>query len=564
MPDHQHPTGLPDWDNLKVIHRNTLPPRSNFYLYSTEADALTYDTSKALCQKLSGNWKFHSSPSPFLGPSNFWQPCFDSASWASITVPGHWQLQGLGGPPIYTNLPYPFPVDPPHVPYDDNETGRYLTSFRINDRLQGSSQQYRLRFEGVDSAFKLWVNGIEVGYSQGARNPSEFDISPYIRSGGDENLLAVEVYARCDGTYIEDQDQWWLSGIFRDVYLHACPKVHPVDVSVQTEPNGPFEHDDWTLHVDIALNADTTIKTQLLENDGTVVASTQNMCLTTSPRLKLLVPRPLLWTAETPNLYQLVLTSDSFSLALRVGFRKVEVKEGIFQVNGKPVKFRGVNRHEHHPRSGRTVPYDFLKKDLCMMKEAGINAIRTSHYPNDPRLYDLADELGLWIIDEADLECHGFDRIGATDPATFTTDNPAWKDAYLDRAAQLVSRDRNHPSVVIWSLGNEAWFGQNIVAMYNLVMEMDPTRPVHYEQDREAETVDMLSIMYPTLPEVLAKASEKGFSKPYLLCEFAYAGGNGVACIDDYYDIFYEYPRCMGGFLWQWANNVCIGEVLNC
>ena len=543
---------LPDWDNLDIIHRNVLPPRSDFYLYGNETDALTRNVSKAKAQLLSGTWKFSFSANPFLGHLDFWNSGFNAESWATIKVPGHWQCQGLGGRPHYTNIPYPFPVDPPHIPHEDNETGRYLTSFHVGEAF-GRDQQLRLRFEGVDSAFKVWLNGTEIGYSQGARNPSEFDVTPYIHVGA-ENQLAVEVYQRCDGTYIEDQDQWWLSGIFRDVYLHAFPRIHPNDVSIQTVLDD--QNQDAQLLIDINLNEDADIVAKLFDDSGALVTQGSKLIRATGDKLELQVVSPLKWTAETPNLYALTLSSTEFSLAFQVGFRKIELKKGVLHVNGNPVKFRGVNRHEHHPDSGRAVPYEYLKRDLLLMKQAGINAIRTSHYPNDPRLYDLTDELGFWVIDEADLECHGFERIGESNPERFTTDNPKWREAYLDRAQQLVHRDRNHASIVIWSLGNEAFYGQNHKAMYNWIKATDPTRLIHNEQDRKAETADMISVMYPDLSDVLQRATEENWKKPYLLCEFAYAGGNGPACVDEYFDIFYKYPRCMGGFIWQWANHV--------
>ncbi|KAF2643555.1 family 2 glycosyl hydrolase [Massarina eburnea CBS 473.64] len=535
-----HPKDLPDWDNLSVIHRNALHPRSSFYLYPDATSALSFNTRKASCKLLSGIWKFNFATSPFLGPLEFYESGFNASKWAPILVPGHWQTQGLGGRPHYTNVPYPFPVDPPHIPYDDNETGRYLTTFHIDDDF-AKDKQLRLRFEGVDSAFKLWVNGIEVGYSQGSRNPSEFDVTSHIRAGQD-NVLAVEVYARCDGTYLEDQDQWWLSGIFRDVYIHAFPKVHPKDVSIQTVLDEKYQ--DATLEIDLSLSGDADIAFELHDKDGHIVAKTSKSIVNGENKVALPVSNPRKWTAETPYLYKLTISSQDFALALRVGFRSIEIIDGAFCVNGSPVKFRGVNRHEHHPETGRTVPNSFLKRDLLMIKEAGINAIRTSHYPNDPRFYDLADQLGFWVIDEADLECHGFKRIGEDRPERFTSDNAEWEGAYLDRARQLVYRDRNHASVVIWSLGNEAWYGKNHKAMYHWIKSVDSTRPIHYEQDANAETADMISVMYPGIDDVIKMATEENYKKPYVL-----------SCVDEYLDIFYKYPRCMGGFLWEWSNH---------
>lgn len=545
------PAATPDWCNLAVIHRNTLPPRSTFYLYDSEANALTRDISKSKSQRLSGKkWKFHFSTTPFKGPATFHEPSFDSSQWDQVDVPGMWQCQGYGKGPQYTNIQYPFPVDPPHVPLDDNECGRYLTSFRVGGDLAGHQQ--RLRFEGVDSSFTVWVNGHNVGYSQGSRNPSEFDVTEHIKYGT-ENHLAVEVYERCNGSWIEDQDQLWLSGIFRDVYLHSFPKVHPEDFHVQTLLDDDYK--DAELKVSVKVSAASSVALKLLDAGGKPVAeATQKF----DPEGAFSIPvsDPRKWTAETPYLYTLVLTFDgATSLAQRVGFRRVEFIKGAFCVNGNPVKFRGANRHEHHPEHGRAVPYEFMKQDLLLMKQFNINGIRASHYINDHRMYDLADELGLWIIDEADLECHGFDEIGC-DPASFTSDNPDWEEAYVDRARQMVVRDKNHASIVIWSLGNEAFYGRNHKAMYEYIKSADAGRPVHYEQDFPAISADMHSRMYPSVDEITKIAEEKDWAKPLVLCEYIHAMGNGPGGIKEYIEAFYKYPRLMGGFVWEWANHV--------
>ncbi|PKS11322.1 hypothetical protein jhhlp_003084 [Lomentospora prolificans] len=543
------PDSPPDWCNLKVLHRNTLNPRSSFFLYDSEADALTRDTGKSKAQLLSGKWKFHHSPSPFYGPQRFYEPDFESSEWDKVDVPGMWQCQGYGKGPQYTNIDYPFPVDPPHIPFDDNECGRYLTTFRIDKSL--SDHQQRLRFEGVDSSFTVWVNGHDVGYSQGSRNPSEFDISKFVKYDED-NILAVEVYQRCDGTYIEDQDQIWLSGIFRDVYLHSFPKVHPEDFQVHTILDDNYKHAQ--LKVDIILSDTAEVALKLLDANGKEVAEATKK-FDPKGHFKVDVKNPHKWTAETPYLYTLILTfAGSTTVAQKVGFRSVDFIKGVFTVNGNPVKFRGVNRHEHHPEHGRAVPYEWLKRDLLIMKNHNINGIRTSHYINDTRLYDLADELGLWVIDEADLECHGFGVVGA-DAAKFTSDNPDWTEAYVDRARQMVQRDKNHPCIVIWSLGNEAFYGRNHKAMYEYIKTVDTSRPVHYEQDFDAHSADIQSRMYASVDQISRMAEEKDWKKPLVLCEYVHAMGNGPGAIKEYIDAFYKYPRLMGGFVWEWANH---------
>nr|XP_036589866.1 glycosyl hydrolase family 2 [Colletotrichum truncatum]KAF6801871.1 glycosyl hydrolase family 2 [Colletotrichum truncatum] len=547
-PTHVHPKNVPDWSNLKVLHRNTLPPRSYFFLYNNEKDALTRDTTKSKSLLLSGKWKFHLTHSPFAGPRDFYERDFDTSKWDDIVVPGMWQCQGYGRGPQYTNLNFPWPVDPPNIPYDDNECGRHVTKFHVGKDF--AEHQLRLRFEGVDSAFTVWVNGKDVGYSQGARNPSEFDVTDFIEIDA-ENTLAVEVYQRCDGTYLEDQDQWWLSGIFRDVYLHAFPKFHPEDYHVHTILDDDYK--DATFRVDITMNRGAYVDMKLLDADGNIVAKGMDI-FDRSNRFEFRIKNPHKWTAETPYLYTLVLNFQRCSLVQRVGFRRTELIKGVFCINGEPVKFRGVNRHEHNPDSGRAVPYEFLKRDLLIMKHFNINGIRTSHYINDPRLYDLADELGIWILDEADLECHGLGVVGV-EGHKLATDNPEWREAYEDRARQMVQRDKNHASVVLWSLGNESFYGSNHQHMYDVIKSLDTSRLVHYEGDWNAQTADIYSRMYTSVDEIVSMSGEKDWRKPLVMCEYIHAMGNGPGGIKEYIDAFYEHPRLMGGFVWEWANH---------
>ncbi|KAG6009727.1 hypothetical protein E4U21_001475 [Claviceps maximensis] len=549
-----NPSALPDWSNVHVIHRNTLPARSHFFLYDHEQDALKRDVAKARAQCLSGKWTFHLSKSPFAGPRNFYKPGFDASDFGHIHVPGMWQLQGYGRGPHYTNIMYPWPVDPPNVSYQENECGRYMTYFSVDKSFE--HQQLRLRFEGVDSSFTVWMNGIEVGYSQGSRNPSEFDVTKSIHFGK-ENKLAVEVYQRCDGSYIEDQDQWWLSGIFRDVYLHAFPKVHPVDFHVKTDLDEKFEN--AILQVNVHVSGSRSVELKLLDHKRQEVVSNKTLEILESGEFKLEIKNPHKWTAETPYLYHLVLNflgHDQCSIVQRVGFRKTGLIDGVFCVNGSPVKLRGVNRHEHHPDHGRAVPYDFMRRDLLLMKTHNINAIRTSHQINDPRLYDVADELGLWVLDEADLECHGFAAVGAADGASYTSDNPLWKEQYVDRARQMVARDKNHACVIMWSLGNESFYGQNHQAMYDAIKLMDDSRLIHYEGDGNAQTVDIFSRMYSDLAFIEKFAKERDWKKPLVLCEFLHSMGNSEGNAKEYIELFYKHPRLMGGFVWEWANHL--------
>lgn len=559
-----HPKTRPDWNNLEVIHRNTLAPRSHFHVYDSESAALSASVGASRAQLLSGSWGFDLASSPFGGPKNFWKSHFDHSEWPLIKVPGSWQLQGFGKGPQYTNVNYPFPVNPPNVPFDDNECGRYVNKFEVLPGVQ-DGKQFRLRFEGVDAAFTLWLNGREVGYSQGSRNPSEFDVTKFLNLDGKTNTLCVEVYQRCDGSYIEDQDQWWLSGIFRDVWLHSFPETHFEDFQIQTLLDDEYRGARLKVKTTVS-HSHKHVHLKLVSAEGQVIAETsEGQAGATSDNSNVSeqdfdIRNPHKWTAETPYLYTLLLEVDGLFTSHKVGFRRAELIDGVFCVNGAPIKIRGVNRHEHHPESGRTVPYEFLRRDLQTMKLFSINAIRTSHYPNDQRFYDLANEFGFWVIDEADLECHGFENTGGP-PASYTSDNPEWCEAYVDRARQLVARDKNHPCIIMWSLGNEAFYGKNHQTMYDEIRRMDPTRLIHYEQDYDAQTADVFSRMYTSVDGMITFGEEEGWKKPFVMCEFGHAMGNGPGGLKEYIDAFYKYPRLMGGFIWEWANHVSLCKI---
>jgi len=402
----------------------------------------------------------------------------------------------------------------------------------------------------------------------------------------DENELFVRVYQWSDGSYIEDQDQWWLSGVFRDVYLLAFPRSRIEDFKVMAGLDSEYRDGQFSVIVKFALQDDIEIQAQISRR-GEVITATKRQIRSNGieTKISLNISTPDKWTAETPNLYDLELKLQCGgdvmqTIRQRIGFRKIELKNGLITVNGVPLLFRGVNRHDHHPLHGRAVPYEFMRNDLLLMKQHNVNALRTSHYPNHPLLYDLCDELGLWVIDEADLECHGFDaavvqslnipastsyeerqKIVSKSAADFTSDNPAWKTAYVDRMEQLVQRGKNHASVIIWSLGNEAFYGRNHKAMYEYAKKADPTRLVHYEGDREAKSADMYSYMYPSVDALVQLAKTEGvkpdgtYDKPIVLCEYAHAMGNGPGWLAEYIDAFRTHERLQGGFIWEWANH---------
>lgn len=516
---------------------------------------------------LNGKWDFSYAASPLRAPVP--GDGLDSFK-TQLTVPGHWQLQGFGNP-HYTNVVYPFNTNPPHPP-SENPTGTYKRYFYVPDNWD-KDLELRLRFEGVDNSYHVFVNSHLVGYNEGSRNAAEFDISDYVKKGPNE--IWVRVYQWSSSSYIEDQDQWWLSGIYRDVYLLGFDRRGYIeDFKIDTDFDDSFTNSQLRISLNIKYTGNAKLNVKL-EKDK-VIFDKQFDLKSFNFLQSFEIKNPLKWTAESPNLYKLTLqvsVDNIITSEVRqdVGFRKVEIKDGILKVNGKRILIKGVNRHDHHPKYGRAVPLDFIKRDLEIMKQHNINAIRTSHYPNHPYFYELANKLGFWILDEADLECHGFFEavrkpLDASDDVEygngkrelfqeaklFTSDNPDWEIAYVDRARQLVKRDINQPSVIIWSLGNEAFFGRNHVSMVKEIRENDPSRPIHYEGDLDAEATDFYSRMYSLLETVKTFIDK---DKPFILCEYAHAMGNSPGLLRQYQDLFYSHERLQGGFIWEWANH---------
>ncbi|KAK6460352.1 glycosyl hydrolases family 2, TIM barrel domain-containing protein [Scheffersomyces coipomensis] len=498
---------------------------------------------------------------------------------SSIAVPGHWQLSGFGKP-HYTNVQYPFPVDPPHPP-SQNPVGTYRRYFTVPVNWNSEDFEYRIRFEGVDNSYHVFLNGKLLGYNEGSRNAAEFDISKLI-SRQSPNELIVRVYQWSSSSYIEDQDQWWLSGIFRDVYLLGFNKSGYIK-NFQINTDLDNEYRDSNLEINLSLNKPSKFQINLFDNESELIIQ-EEYDGDINNQITIPVPDPTKWTAETPDLYKLVIDiiyKDKVvsSVTQEVGFRKVEMKDGLIQVNGRPILLRGVNRHDHHPKYGRAVPLDFILRDLLIMKRHNINAIRTSHYPNHPKFYELTNRLGFWVLDEADLECHGFyqalsapldleDNVEYDEPklklfkeaGKFTSDNKDWEVAYVDRANQLVNRDFNQPSVIIWSLGNESFLGCNHAKMAERIRSVDfQKRPIHYEGDLDAVIADMYSRMYTGIKSTENYANQK--EKPLILCEYGHAMGNGPGLLKQYQELFYKHDNLQGGFIWEWANHGL--EVIN-
>jgi beta-galactosidase/beta-glucuronidase len=561
-------THLNDWENPRLLHKNCEPNRTYFIPYPDETEALTYQRQRSpKFRLLNGIWKFHYSRSPAEAPLDFQEEGFDACEWDNIEVPSNWQFKGYGQP-HYTNVIYPFPVDPPRVP-TENPTGCYRREFYISDDWK--DEQVFLRFEGVDSAFHVWVNGREVGYSQVSRMPSEFDITPYIHGG--RNILAVRVYQWSDGSYLEDQDMWWLSGIFRDVYLLARPRVRIKDFFIKTELDDDYK--DAVLKVEATVHNDQgraldgwQLEAKLLDSglrpvvDGNrEIAVSELMKGDSNVIIETKVDNPKKWSAENPYLYNLILTLKDDKggvvevVPIKVGFRSIELKDGNFLVNGVAIMLKGVNRHDHHPELGKALSYEIMREDILLMKRHNINAVRTSHYPNDPRFYELCDEYGIYVIDETDLECHGFATV---DKWEWTSDDPEWEEAYVDRIARMVERDKNHPSIIMWSLGNESGFGRNHVAMGKWAKDKDPTRLLHYEGETRncfhgenggAKVADVYSTMYTPVEEMLEVGKRSDLDKPHIMCEYAHAMGNGPGGLKEYWESFYGCKLC-----WAFSN----------
>ena len=549
-----------DWENPQVVGRNKQPAHATLLPYADVEAALSGDRNQTpYFRLLNGDWQFHFAPNPDEAPVDFHRTDFDSSGWDLLPVPSNWQVMGHGIP-RYVNPDYAFDKsNPPYIPQDTNETGSYRTTFTIPADWQG--RQVFLVFDGVDSAFYLWVNGEQIGYSQDSRLPAEFDITPYIHAG--ENSLAVRVYRWSDGSFLEDQDMWFLSGIFRDVYLFATPGVHIRDFWAKPELDA--EYRDAVLHLRVHLKNYTAaavtgyqVEASLFdagsEPTGWNVSARVDVHAGQEVILELAgaIEQPKKWEEEHPNLYRLAIQLKDHQGDLleveqcQVGFRAVEIKDGKVLINGTPIYFRGVNRHEHDPVRGHAVTVESMVEDLLLMKRFNINAVRTCHYPDDPRWYDLCDQYGIYLIDEANVESHGLWDKFAKDPA--------WELAFVERGSRMVERDKNHPSIIIWSLGNESGEGPNHAAMADWIHRNDPSRPIFYDSGDKAPYLDILSKMYPKL-EVLAREGQApGETRPFIMCEYAHAMGNSPGNLKEYWEVIEAHPRLRGGFIWDWVD----------
>ncbi len=545
----------PDWCNLAVLAKGRLAPRGFVFGYPGGGAAAKRSPQKSgRAHLLNGKWRFAFFENPNEAPEGFFVPAFDDTGWDTIPVPAQWEFHGYGRP-HYTDSLSVFPVAEEPVPPEYAPTGLYRTTFAVPD----DGLYTLLRFEGVESGYHLWVNGKEAGYSQGSRMAAEFDVSALVHPG--KNTLAVAVYKFTDGSYLENQDMWWLGGIFRDVWQLRRPAAHFENIQI-----------DARLLPDGGGVLDMAFATSALPKDATVAAVLQYSGRPVwqgqwTPRGKnkgalraeLLNVQP--WSAEAPALYELTLTLSSGAnvleaVPLQTGFRRVEIDGGLLKINGVALRFKGMNYHHWDAASGRAYSPKRMRAELEYLKQNNVNALRTSHYPQPPCFYDLCDELGFYVVDEADLECCMCQLYD--EPDQFAS-SPLWRDAFLDRVQRLVAANRNHPCVVMWSLGNESGYGPNFAAACRAVKKADPTRPVHYEEDRKAKTADVYSSMY-TGVEKLEALGKQDLPKPHVMCEYAHAMGNGPGSLEDYWALFYRYPRLQGGFLWEFKDHTIRGK----
>lgn len=542
------------FEDMQALHVGTLPPRAYFIPYMTARDACSgrRDRSNRFVS-LNGQWQFRYCESVRQLDIPFMKPPYPTQGFASLPVPSVWQMHGYDHHQ-YTNIQYPFPYDPPYLP-SDNPCGAYLRPFKLARKQ--TEGRVHLCFEGVDSAYYVWVNGHFVGYSQVSHSPDEFDITEYVKTG--DNMLAVLVLKWCDGSYLEDQDKFRMSGIFRDVYLLLREEQHIADAVITT----PLSEGYTRAFVDVACRFNTgsaPVSAQLFDREGKRIASAS--C--EDGQLHIEVPDPVLWNAESPYLYTLLLQCGREIIPFSVGLREIRVRDGVVLLNGQKLRLRGVNRHDSDPVVGYAVTPGQMRADLILMKQHNINALRTSHYPCSPLLLDMCDELGIYVLCEADLECHGVTTLyGSESYYPKIADDPAFAGPILDRIQRLVLRDRSRTCVLIWSMGNEAGYGENFVAAQRWVKQTDPTRLTHYEgsaymptgKDLTREDLDLQSGMYTSTGDLERYLQQKPWGKPYILCEYCHAMGNGPGDLEDYEKILDGYDGAVGGFVWEWCDH---------
>jgi len=543
--------------------------------FSTIQDAVSKKrTESEWVKSLDGIWKFNWVRKPADRPIGFYKNDFDVKNWDDIEVPGNWELKGFGIP-IYVNDRYPFSKDPPNIPEDYNPVGSYKKYFTIPENWK--DREIFIQFGAVKSAAYFWVNGVFIGYNQDSKTPVEFNITDHLKEG--ENSIAVEVYRWSDGAYLECQDFWRLSGMEREVFLMARPKVYIRDYFAIADLENNYQNGLLKLDVELTSGVEQTgdydLGFQLLDGKGKMVINANQKVGFQKEKNKAFcfsekINQPKHWTAETPNLYQLVLILKNEAekiletLAWKIGFRKLEIKDQQMLLNGVAITLKGVNRHEHDEVNGHVITEESMLKDIQLIKQSNINAVRASHYPNHDRWYELCDEYGLYVIDEANIEAHG---MGACfqkpfDENAHTSALPAFKMAHLDRVKRMMERTKNHTCIITWSLGNEAGNGENMKAAYDWAKKKDQSRPIQYEQAGEEYNTDIVCPMYPKI-EALEVFAKKNDQRPYIMCEYAHAMGNSVGNLQDYWNVIEAHPNLQGGFIWDWVDQGILAHTEN-
>lgn len=560
--------GQNDWENPEVFRKNREKAHATFYCFENLDKALQGNLNAAkYIKNLNGKWKFKYVGKASQRPKDFYKTDVDNSGWDEIPVPGNWELYGYGFA-NYSNIEYPFKKDQPRIADEYSPVGSYVTYFEMPD--DWNKREVFIQFGAVKSGFYLWLNGKEVGYSQGSKLPTEFNLTPYLTKG--KNKLAVQVFQFTDGSYLEDQDFWRLSGIQRDVLLFARTKTHIRDFFVKALLDESYQNGVFSLDVELRnMNRKTasgiTIEYKLMDDANNVVLEEKSNKIRI-PKDKTIIqtfngkiPDVNRWSAEAPNLYKLAITLRNKNgnvletTAINVGFRTTEIKKGQLLVNGQAVLLKGVNRHEHNEYYGHVVSIDDMIKDIKMMKQFNINAVRTSHYPNDPKWYELCDIYGLYVYDEANIESHGY----GYKPDETLANKTEWKAAHVERTMNMLERDKNHPSIIVWSMGNEAGTGPNFLAAYKAMKNRDNTRPVHYERaeketDIKERHTDIQGDMYRSITSVKNKWIGTDPERPFIWCEYAHAMGNSTGNFQQYWDLIESERQMQGGFIWDWMD----------
>ncbi len=552
----------PEWENPEIFQINREEPTATFYSYPTPEKAIENKSweNSPFYKSLNGIWQFYYADSVQSRPTNFHKSDFDTSAWDEIEVPSNWELEGFGIP-FYTNIKYMFPANPPNIPHNINNNGSYKRSFEIPENWDGKDTF--LHFAGVSGAMYVWVNDEFVGYNEGSKTPAEFKVNDYLREG--KNSISVQILRWSDASYMEDQDFWRLSGIERDVYLYAKNKVGLRDLRITSDLVNNYEDGDFKVRLDIENNTQNTTEKQItvkLFDDNNVIF-TKSVSEKIKPgthqiNIEQSLPKVKAWSAEQPNLYTALISVGDESTALKVGFRNVKIENSQLLVNGQPINIKGVNHHDHDEKTGHVIKKELTELDMKLMKQNNINAIRTSHYPKNPHFYRLADQYGFYVVNEANIETHGMGvthdikknpKKAKTHPAHL----PEWKAAHVDRTERMFERDKNYPSIIIWSLGNEAANGENFVTTYNWLKKNDTTRPVQYEGAVGYDNSDIEAPMYWNLQR-MKKYVENGGKKPLIQCEYAHAMGNSLGNFQDYWNLIEAYPSMQGGFIWDWVD----------